>query len=433
MKPHRIKFWLSLSAKFLAGQGVIQVINLGTGLLLLRLLPIGEFALYSLAGGMLALASLGTNLGVTSALITLGARVKDNPLQLGRLFLTVKKYRTLLFIIVTCLLLLLTPYVTRNRGWSLLVIGLSVSIVILSNWVQLTQSLRICILNIHHDANGLWGAGLAGAITRFALTALVCTFIPLAVIALVINLFGLAISQVFLKRRTKKYLTDAISSDQGSSQQTDDAVKRFTYPLIPGVIYYTFRGQISLILLGIFGSTASIAHFSALGRLGQVLGLVGLLNGFLIQPYFARIPSRKKFVKNSSIVIGSYTLLALLLLSSTFVTPDVWLFIIGPNYNELNTLLPLAFSIPLLGLMGDLLYVLLISRGWTKGQNWTIYLGVVVQIAFISFILIDTTRNALILSMLSFLIHVLVQLILLIKNMLNTNRAWFGELQPQTD
>ncbi len=118
MKFHRIKFWFSLTAKFLAGQGVIQAINLCTGLLLLRLLPVEEFALYSLVGGMLALASLGSNLGVTSAFLTLGAQFKDDPLQLGRLFFTIKKYRTVLFIIVTCLLLLLTP--------SLLLIGVGV-------------------------------------------------------------------------------------------------------------------------------------------------------------------------------------------------------------------------------------------------------------------------------------------------------------------
>jgi O-antigen/teichoic acid export membrane protein len=431
VKLHRIKFWLSLTAKFLVGQGVIQVINLSIGLFLLRLLSVEEFALYSLAGGMLSLASLGTNLGVTSAFITLGTQVKDDPLQLRRLFYTIKKYRTLLFVIITCLLLIITPYITLDRGWSLTAIGLSVSLVILSNWVQLTQSLRTCVLNIHHDVGGLWLSGFASSVARLALTALFCAFIPLAVVALVINLLGLAISEVFLKRRTKRYLAETVPPEPDSDQQMGDAVKRFTYPLIPGVIYYAFRGQISLILLGIFGSTTSIANFGALGRLGQVLGLVGLLNGFVIQPYFARVPSRKSFIRKSSIVIGSYMLFALLLLGSAFVMPNVWLLIIGPNYSGLSTLLPLTFSIPILALFGDLLYVLLMSRGWTKGQNWTICLSVGVQIIFISLIVVNTTRDALILSLLSSISIVLVQATLLLKNIFNTKRDWIRMLQPQ--
>ena len=376
---------------------------------------------------MLALASLGSNLGLTSAFLTLGSQVKDEPLRLGGLFLLIKKYRTILFTIVTCLILVLTPFVTLNRGWSMVAIVLSIAIVVSSNWVQLTQSLRMGIMNIHHDADGLWMSGLAGAVTRLSLTALVCTLAPLAVVALVINLLGLIISEVLLIRRSKRYVSDAAPADQ----QMSEAVKRFTYPLVPGVIYYAFRGQISLILLGIFGSTASIAHFSALGRLGQILGLTGLINGFLIQPYFARIPSRKSFVTKSSIVIGGYSAIALMLFWSAFMMPDVWLLVIGPNYSELKALLPLAFSITLLSLLGDSLYTLLMSRGWTKGQSWTICSSVGVQIIFISLVVIDTTWNALIFSLLSSLAVVIAQSILLLKNMFNTSQNWIGKLQPQ--
>jgi O-antigen/teichoic acid export membrane protein len=426
LRIDRFKYWFLLASKFLAGQGIIQIINVATGLLLLRLLPVGEFALFSMAGALLALASLGTNLGLTSAFITIGAQVKDSPVLLGNLFATTKRYRGLLFLIVTCLMLILTPFLVHGRGWGLSAIGLTFLIVVMSNWVQLTLSLRMCIMNIHHDANSLWLSGLISAIARLVLTLLICRLLPLAVVALTINLVGFVISEMLLIRRVTIYASPA-----APDQEMGETLKRFTYPLIPGVIYYALRGQISLILLGFFGQTSSIANLGALGRLGQILGLIGLLNVFLIQPYFARIPSKAAFIKKGSFVVGGYLLLALLLLGSAFVIPEFWLLVLGPNYVELKALMPLAFAVPLVALLGDILYILLMSRGWTKGQNWTVYIGVGVQALFIALVRIDTTREALLFSLLILTAHAAVQLILLLKSVMRNKLDWLGDLQIQ--
>lgn len=426
MHVDRFKYWFLLASKFLAGQGIIQLINVATGLLLLRLLPIGEFALFSMAGALLALASIGTNLGLTSAFTTIGAQVKDSPTLLGNLFATTKRYRGLLFLIVISLMLILTPFLAYGRGWGLSAIGLTFLIVVASSWVQLTLSLRMCVMNIHHDANGLWLSGLISAIARLALTLLFCTLLPLAVVALAINLAGFVISEMLLIRRATRYVGAATPD-----QEMGETLKRFTYPLIPGVIYYALRGQISLILLGFFGQTSSIAELGAVGRLGQLLGLIGLLNVFLIQPYFARIPSKAAFIKKGSFVVGGYLLLALLLLGSAFVIPDFWLILLGPNYLELKALMPLAFAVPLVALFGDILYILLMSRGWTKGQNWTVYIGVAVQVLFISLVRIDTTREALLFSLLILTAHAAVQLALLLKSVMRKKLNWLGDLQTQ--
>lgn len=417
-----------LASKFLAGQGVIQAVNLATGLLLLRLLPVQEFALYSLAGALMSLASLGSNLGLTSAFITLGARVKDDPARLGSLFVTVRKYRVWLFALVTVVVICLIPSTASGRGWGWRVVGLSALLVIASNWVQLTQSLRTCVLDIHHDAGGLWNSGLAGAVVRLSLTLLCCWLIPSAAMALFVNLLGLATIELMLIRRGRRYMSDQAPADS----QMGESVKSFVRPLVPGAIYYAFRGQIPILLLGFFGNTTSIAGVGALGRLGQVLGLVGMLNVFLVQPYFARIPNKTGFVKKGLIVLCAYFFLATLLLSSSYLVPEWWMLLIGQNYVELKPLLPLAFSIPLLAILGDILYIFLMSRGWTKGQNWTIYFGLSVQVLFILTARVDTARGALLLNLFAFAAHAAVQIVLLLKNLIGSDWNWVNEVQVRT-
>lgn len=428
MRFGRFKYWFLLASRFLAGQGVIQVINLTTGLLLLRVLPVQEFALYSLAGLMLALASLGSNLGLTSAFITLGARVKDDPARLGSLFATVRRRRVWLFAFVTVVVLCLLPLVARGRGWGLLEISLTALLVVASNWVQLTQSLRTCVMDVHHDAGGLWTSGLAGAGTRLLLTLLCCWRMPFATVALAINLLGLLAAETVLIGRGRRYMTDHAPPDRRDAER----VKNFVYPLAPSVIYYALRGQISLLLLGLFGQTASIADLGALGRLAQILGLVSLLSIFLVQPYFARITNKTNFIKKGSVVLLAYLLMAALLLASAHVMPGWWLLLLGPNYAGLQPLLPLAFSVPLLAMLGDILYILLMSRGWTKGQNLTIYLGLSVQALFILTGRVDTAYGALLLSLYGFGTYVAVQLILLLKNLTRSNFDWLGDAQIQT-
>jgi hypothetical protein len=41
-------------------------------------------------------------------------------------------------------------------------------------------------------------------------------------------------------------------------------------PIIPGIIFTAVQGQISVLLITLFGQTKSIAEVAALGRLGQL-------------------------------------------------------------------------------------------------------------------------------------------------------------------
>jgi O-antigen/teichoic acid export membrane protein len=292
LKLVRVKFWFLLASKYIAGQGFIQAINLLTGLILLRILSIEEYALYTLANVMLALASLGSNLGLTTAFVTFGSQVKDDRSKLGSLFTTIQKYRRLLFLIVTLIIVVLAPLLTHGRGWSWEKIALCITLVIMSNWVQLSLALRTGVFDIYHDAISQWWVGLTSAIARLLLTVTLCIFFPSAWLILAVNFIALIVSDWVALRRCTLYF------DRGGVPNLEQAgaIKKFVYPLAPSVIYYAVASQITLLLLGLFGHTSSVAQVSALANYGRIIGMIGLLNGFIIQPYFARIRVKRRCI-----------------------------------------------------------------------------------------------------------------------------------------
>lgn len=417
-KLRRFKFWPLLALKFLAGQGAIQVINLLTGLILLRILSIEEYALYTLANVMLALVSLGSNMGLTSAFLTFGSQAKDDRSKLGNLFTTVQKYRRQLFFIVTLLIIALTPLLTYGRGWSWISVALCIMLVIMSNWVQLSLSLRTGVLDIHHDADGQWWVGLTSAVVRLSLTVTLCLFFPSAWIILAVNFIALGTGDWIASRRCASYL----DSGETPSREQGEAIKRFVYPLVPSIVYYAVASQISLLLLGLFGQTSSVAHFSALTNYGRVISTLGLLNGFIIQPYFARITVKSEFIKKCFLAGGGYVVFASAVFVSSLIAPSWWLLLLGGNYSGLVREVPLAVAIPLLVLLGDSLYTLLASRAWTGGQYLTIVVSLIIQSIFIPLVGVDNTRHALQLAIMLALGNLIVQLILLIRRLFDPNR-----------
>jgi O-antigen/teichoic acid export membrane protein len=415
VKYGQAKVWLLLISKFLAGQGIVQALNLITGLILLRVLTIEEYALYTLANVMLVLASIGSNLGLTSALVTLGSQVKDNRTKLGSLVATIQEYRRQLFYIVNAIIIVLTPFLTHGRGWSWGKITLCVLFIALSNWVQISLSLRTGVFDIHHDANSQCLVGLSSAILRLILVTSLCIFFPSALLILIVNFVALALSDLIAMRRCQLYFDWGVSSDplQG------EAVKKFIYPLAPGVIYYAIAGQITVILLGLFGSTSSVAQVSALANYGRIISMLGLLNIFFVQPYFARITYRDIFVKKALFMLGGLSVVGFLLIISSFVVPTWWLLLLGHNYSNLLNEMPIAVAIPLVVLLTDMLYALLLSKEWTRGQNWAIGVSLTIQVVFIALLGIHTVQHALWLALLLSLGNLAVQATILIKHLIS--------------
>ena len=87
----RIWHWGAKAAELLVGQAAILVLQFAGGILIVHLLSVEEYAFYTIANALVIVGALGANLAQSQALISLGVRVREDPLRLGTLFETARR------------------------------------------------------------------------------------------------------------------------------------------------------------------------------------------------------------------------------------------------------------------------------------------------------------------------------------------------------
>lgn len=397
-----------LIVRHLAGQAVVRAINLLAGMIILWQLPVEEYALYTVASLLLVVVTLGSDLGISQAANTIGVRLYGDRGKMGALFSSAYYYQQVLLLVSAVIALMVSMFVLFVQTWEITQITICLMLVLLAGWIQLPLNLRRTILNIHHDSDALFRAGAAEAVTRLLLV-FACFVFPSANLALGINLVGTLAARVMLTKECEQLMAESMPRDAARCSE----IKTFIIPLIPIMIYYAVQNQISILMLALLGNTASIADVGALSRLGLIISVLHLFFPFFLQPYFARIDDRSEFIRNIVRLLVVILFFSFFMLMSAYELPGAWLFILGGNYSELTRELPIVMLTTLLTLTGGAIYTVVIAKMRTEGQTWSMVVGIASQVAYIFFVGVDSSYNALVLNMLPTVGYACIQIIIL--------------------
>lgn len=373
---------------------MVQATGLIVGLLLVRMLPVEQYALYAITAAMLALVNMISTLALPHALISLGASRLGDRSYLGALHRAAENYGHRLFILAVLTVAILSFFSLRGHEWSLPERIACVMLVLSAGLAQIRITLSRAIFTAHQNARAIVGADAAVGFTRLALVAS-CLIWPFAAMALAVNFLGAVMGALVSSRSLPRFLDRNAPAEPVHREE----LKRFVVPLAPIVIYTAIQGQISIFLLSVYGDVQFVAELGALSRLGQLFVLPTLLIPFLIQPYFARLSSRREFLKRTKQVLLALSILSAGVLVSSFMAPDLWLAILGRQYANLIQELPLAIGVSLVTLAGATLYTIVISRKDTRFQSLAIIPSLGGLIAFVIFHDVDSTGNALLLNL----------------------------------
>lgn len=406
----KLKHWLPILSRFLGGQAVIQIVNLATALLLLRVLPLSEYALFVAANLFISLGATGSDLHLSTAFNTFGARLSGDKTALSRLFSSVLYLRRWLYLAAVAIILTVTPFVLWGHGWPLTLIIIMLAIIFVTVWSQQAVSLRSQVLNIYQDNSGVFQTGFSSAITRLVLTYILCVSLPFAVVALLVNLFAIHISNLITRKKCLQYILEKTEHSKADEAE----LKAFIYPLVPSAIYFALQAQIGLLVLSIMGEANSIAEVGALGRFAQIFAFLTLLNGFVFQPIFARELNKARFIKKTISITLILTFGFSLVLLSAYLAPDIWLLLLGNNYKTLQAEVPIALAGAIVTFFAGFFYTLLAARAFTRHQTWNVVFTLLTQIYFIGLVGLVTTHNVLVFNLVTGLIPLLVQVFLLV-------------------
>ena len=401
-KVHRI-------AEFLAAQGITMAGNLLYGLLCVRLLPVTGYAKFAVVFAYLGSLVTLMDIGISGSLIPLVAERTDDCQLIADYVSSLRQLAQRLFLLAAPATMLVFPLLVHRQAWGWQTVSAMVAILVVAAWCARVSAHYGAVLILRRDRKRYYRAQMISSLGTLSLLGVCCVFHWLnAWIAILFNVAGIIyISQDYFFRA--RHLLGVRGNP---SKQKRKAIVRLIAPNIPNVIFYAVQGQISLILITIFGRTSGVASVGALGRLAQIFVILAQMNPLLIEPYFAKLARvRLKSTYLGTLALAAALCLGLVGLARTF--PELFLWVLGPKYNGLRFEVVLVIAAGAIRHVSGLMWVIHSARRFVYWWNnlMTIALTIMVQAAFLWKINLGSVRSVLFFNIVAALAGLVVNIL----------------------
>lgn len=400
----RLRRWAGILSAFFTAQGLVQLTGIAAGLLLVRTLPVHEFALYTLALSVVTFFTFLSDLGSTTSLVHFFHRTRQEGESAEPYFDAVLSLRRVAFLVGAAGVALAFPQAAAAQGFGKLEIALVTGGIVLSVWFQIQSSLRVLALRLADRYPASYRAEVAGAGVRLlvvgALIATAWLYAWLGILA------GVAASA------TVAFLARPATRPQHpvDLRPFRHQVLRYLLPTLPSALYFAVQGPLSIWLAATFGATRNIAEVGAVSRLGLIVGIFSSLSSVVLLPRLARITEERQWriraVQSGGLLLG----VALLLFAAAALFPAQFLWILGEGYSGLHRELALVVAGAGLTLVDGYVVSLNLARSWTRWQGFAVVSLLVSQAVLLALLPLDTTAGVLTFNLLSGAVALLGQL-----------------------
>lgn len=385
-----------LAGVFGSTQVLVQGLGFVSGILIVRWLSPEQYALYMLALTMGGTMNLLADGGISTGVMAEGGKVWQDSEKLGAVLATGLALRRKFAVFSLLFGVPILVFLLRSHEASWLSIGGILCGISLMFWTSLSGLLLEIIPKLHQKVHLLSCISAIQALGRVVLVIGGVWMMPLAAVALIAG----AIPQLWANLQLRR-----LSVTMADFQSKEDPVVRKKILLVvkrvlPGAIYYSVTGQLTVWLIGFLGNTATIAEVGALGRISQILLLITTLIGTLIVPRFARLPNSRHPLRSwFSLTILGVATMALIIFGFIFIFPDLILSILGSSYQNLSSELLISTATAAVSLLGSVAYSLSLARGWVMKPALSIPLALAPQIILAPFTDFSSAHSVLIYGM----------------------------------
>lgn len=388
--------WFKLIALTGSAQVAVQALGFICGILIIRLLPTSEYALYTLANTMLGTMTLLADGGIANGVMAQGGKVWRDKAKLGSVLATGLILRKKFAIVSLVLVVPALLYLLNHHGASWPTAAMIIAALLPIFWASLSGSLLEIVPKLHQDIPALQRIQVSSNLLRLVAVAGSVAALPFASVALLGGGLARFYANFRLRRSTAHRIDLASAQDPKTRSEILNVVKR----VMPGAVYYSLSGHITIWLISIWGTTEAVAQLGALGRLAIALTFVSTLFGTLVVPRFARLPDHKPALLVRFVQIqGGVILVGLSLLGFIWQFPSLTLNILGSRYEGLQTEVVLMAANAALANAAGIAYSCNASRGIIQPPWIIIPLAIVAQIMLIAWIQPSSVIDAYIFSL----------------------------------
>lgn len=373
-----------------------------TGLLIIRLLPIEEYALYTIANTMLGTMTMLSDAGIANGVLAEGGKVWKDRSRLGTVLQTGLDLRRKFGLVALLIAVPVMAYLLHDHGASWLTIVLITLGLIPAFYANLSDAMLAVAPRLHQDIKPLQGNFLQVAVGRLILNGIFVFIFPFTFIALFANSIPRIYGNIKLRKMASKFLDIHQKPDVRVRKEIAVSVRR----TLPIVIYYSISGQLAIWLMSFFGTTASISKLGAMGRLSIVFTVVISLFSTLVVPRFSRMREERPRLRRIFLSVQAATfLISLVMVFAVFIFSDQVLWVLGKDYYGLNYELVLVAIANGLNLMIAICSQLTIGRGWYLKPVYLISLNFISLLISIAFLNLKTLQGVLYFNILVAAVH----------------------------
>lgn len=378
--------------QFASIQVLVQLIGFAAGILLVRRLDQHEYAFFTIANTMQGTINVLADIGISIGLVSIGGRVWQDGHRFGQLVSTGLKLRRKLGAAAVLGVTPLLYFMLVRNGASIFYAAILILAVLGGLYVQLSLGVLDVVPRLRSDIRQIQRIDFTGSIVRLAvLIGLAFVFLNAGVAALVGS--GALLLQYLLLRR---YARGVIDLHAGENADDRKAMIGFIRNQAPNAIFFCFQGQITILLITIFGHRAgAVAEVGALGRLAMIFAVLGNLITNIFAPAFARCQEARKLGWLYAGIAGGVVGFGVLVLSGAALLPNEFLFVLGNRYSHLQHELLLMVGGATLNMIASTLWTLNASRAWIVGSWLYIPLTLGTQLLLIPFVDFSTVTGVL--------------------------------------
>ena len=360
----RAKRWGATLAEFAFVQGLVQILTAVAGLLIVRTMAKHDYALYAIANSMQVtgnqLADLGIGIGVRS----IGGRVWNDRERFGQLVNTALSLRRRFAAMSLAVTLPVSAWMLwRNgAGWGLAA-GLCLTIV--AGIIPLLQSsVYNSCLQLHAEYRRIQKLDLGNAGLRLGLVGTLAMTRMNALLAVLVGVLSNWVQFTFARRW-------AFEKAEATAQMNPDdrrELMKLSWKWMPNVIFYCFQGQVTLLILTLFGSSTNIADITALARISALFGVFSITFSSVLAPRFSRCQDTSRLPRLYAALIGGSVLLLSIFLGFAWLLPELFLWLIGNKYSGLRSEFGWVVAASLITQLGSTIWTLNAAKAWIRIQ-----------------------------------------------------------------
>lgn len=391
----RARRWIGILSAYFTAQTLTQLLGIAAGLLLIRFMPVREFALYTLAFSVVSFFNFLTDLGSTTSLLHFYHRAAGEGTAFEPYFAAVLSLRRAAFLLGAAAVVIAFPYAAAAKGFGWWQIALVTAGILINVWFQIQASIRVLALRLHNRYAQSYRADVGGTVLRLLLAGLMVVTQQLAAwVGVAATAASTGLSALIARPAAPIAPTIAGGPAAGLAPYRRKVV-RYLLPTLPSALYFSVQGPLIIWLSATFSSTRTIAEVGALGRLGLVVGMFTSLIGVVFLPRLARIVDERQYFMRF-LQFGALLLaVAVSLLLFAVLLPKVFLFILGAHYAGLDSELLLVIGGAGLSLLDGYLVSVNIARSWTRWQTAFLIAQVATQAGLIALFPLTSTYNVL--------------------------------------